>query len=581
MDRSELIAASRGDRALDLVIRDVQLVNVFTCEIYPADIGIFGDRVAIVGLAGEYELEAAHEIDGRGKWAVPGFVDAHVHIESSMVTPANFAAAVLPFGTTTAIIDPHEIGNVLGKDGVKFMIEASEGLPLRVYISIPSAVPSVPGKETAGAEFSPADVAEMLTWPRVIAVGEVMDYIGVINGDPKMMGIVQAGLDAGVTIQGHAPFLSGRELNAYLTSGARDDHEMILASVTEEKVRLGMLPLLRTSTAVGTFPKILPSLLEKPFLDLAFCTDDIVPEDILANGHLNRGIREAIRLGADPAHTIRWATLVGARNFGLSELGAIAPGYLADILLLDTLEEVQTSEVIVGGKLIVKGGGLIEPIQEPTSTIQVEKSVHLQPLEVEAFKIKPPEGKDEVDVNVLVFSDDFLTDAELTQARVENGEVVLESISEDACILSVVPRHGQTHPPSLAIMKGFGLKSGAMAGTISHDCHNIVVAGKSESDMLLAVQELERLGGGIVLVEDGKVLVEIHLPVAGLMSWKPAEEVAVETERFNKVAKEKGITFPDQMWALAFLALAVIPEVRITDFGLIDVKTQEFVPLFA
>jgi adenine deaminase len=341
-----------------------------------------------------------------------------------------------------------------------------------------------------------------------------------------------------------------------------------------------MLPLLRTSTAETSFPEILPPLLEKPFIDLAFCTDDIVPADILANGHMNRGIREAIRLGVDPAHAIRWATLVGARNFKIRDLGAIAPGYLADIILLDSLQMVQTSEVIVGGELIVQNGKLLNAIQEPASAIQVEGSVHLQPLTKDSFKIKPPDGVNEIGINVLVFSDDFLTDSELCQAKVENGELVFDSISEDACILSVVPRHGQSHPPSLSVMKRFGLMSGAMASSISHDCHNIVVAGKSEADMLMAVQELERLGGGIVLVEEGEVLAQVHLSVAGLMSWKPAEEVAVETERFNKIAKEKGITFPHQMWALAFLALAVIPEVRITDFGLIDVRTQEFLPMF-
>jgi len=580
MDRTQLIAAARGDRPLDWVIRDVQLVNVFTCEVYPADIGVFADRIAIVGEAGAYSLEAEQEIDGRGRWAVPGFVDAHVHIESSLVTPANFAKAILPFGTTTVIIDPHEISNVLGKDGVRFMLQASKGIPLRVYVSVPSTVPPVPGKETGGAVFTPEDVAEMLDWPRVIAVGEVMDYIGLVQGDPRMVGVVQAGLDAGAVVQGHAPLLLDRDLNAYLASGAQDDHEMILASATEQKVRLGMLPLLRTATAGTSFPEILAILLDKPFLELAFCTDDIVPEDILANGHLNRGIREAISHGVDPAQAIRWATLVGARHYGFSDLGAIAPGYRADFLLLDSLEDVRVGTVFVDGRIVAKDGAMVIAVPEPTVTVPVEGCVHLQPLNEDSFKIVPPEGKGVVEANVLVFTDDIITEIARVQVLIEENELDLDSIAEDGCILSIVPRHGQTHPPSLALMKGLGLKRGAMAGSVSHDCHNIIAAGRTAADMLHAVQELQSMGGGIVLVDRGELLAKIHLPVAGLMSWRSAEEVAVETRRFNRIASDHGISYPDPMWALAFLALAVIPEVRITDLGLIDVGTQEFLPLF-
>jgi adenine deaminase len=420
----------------------------------------------------------------------------------------------------------------------------------------------------------------MLTWPRVIAVGEVMDYIGVIRGDSRMMGIVQAGHDAEVTIQGHAPLLEGRELNAYLASGARDDHEMMLGHITEQKLRLGMLPFLRNATGANTIPDVLPSLMDKPFLEVAFCTDDIVPADLLENGHLDRGIREAIRLGVDPALAVRWATIVSAKHYKLREHGAIAPGYLADIILLDSLEDVKASEVIVGGKLVVEGGKLIKPIKEPPSSVNVESSVRIQGLDEQAFKMKTPIDDGDVDVNVMLFSDDFLVRAEVESANVVAGEIVLDSISPDACFLSVVPRHGQSHPPSLAIMRGLGLQSGAMAGTISHDCHNIVVAGRTASDMLFAVQQLEETGGGIVLVENGRALASIELPVAGLMSWNPAKDVAIESNQFNMIAREKGITFHSPMWALSFLALAVIPEVRITDFGMIDVLTQEFMPVF-
>jgi adenine deaminase len=580
VDRRALIEAARGDRPLDLEIRNVSLVNVFTCEIYPVDIGIFGERIAVVLPVGEHELEARSTIDGTGKWAAPGFVDPHVHIESMMATPATFAAAVLPYGTTTVVIDPHEIANVMGKDGVRFMIEASEGLPLRVYVCVPSSVPAVPGKETAGAVFGPADVAEMLTWLRVVAVGEVMDYPGVIRGDPRMMGIVQAGHDARVTIQGHAPFLSGRELNAYLASGASDDHEMVLGNVTVEKLRLGMLPLMRKASGINTIPDILPGLMSMPFLELAICTDDIEPADLARAGHLDRGIREVIKHGVDPAVAIRWATLVGARQYRLWEHGAIAPGYHADIVLLSSLKEVQASEVIVGGKLVVENGELIVPIQEPPTTVRITNSVRLGSLDKDAFKLKPPVENGDVDVNVILFGEDILLRLEQTSAQVENGELQLNSVDKDAVLLSVVPRHGQSHPPSVAVMKGLGLKRGAMATTISHDCHNIIVAGKEPGDMLAAVMALKESAGGVVLVEGEKVMATVELPIAGLLSWKPVSEVAGQVERFNQAAHELGLTYPVPVLALSFLALAVIPDVRITDLGLVDVNSQEFIPVF-
>jgi adenine deaminase len=565
---------------LDLAIKNVNLVNVFTCEIYPADIGIYGDRIAVVGPAGAYDLQAKQTIDGSGKWATPGFVDTHIHIESTMVTPANYAAAVLPFGTTTSIIDPHEIGNVLGMDGVRFMVEGSEGLPLRVYITVPSCVPAVPGKETAGADFGPDEVAEMLTWPRVIAVAEVMDYMGVVNASPKMVGIIQAGLESGATIQGHSPLLMGRNLNAYVAAGIENDHELRQGDEGLEKLRLGLLPLLKVSTYGNHARNIVPILKSAPFLEIALCTDDIEPADLLENGHMDRVIREMIWHDIDPAVAIRWATYNGARHYKLRDHGAIAPGYFADIVLLSSLEEVKTSEVFVAGEMVVENGKLIAPIMEPPSSIKIENSVHLQPLSIEDFKLKAPVKDGNVRVNLLVLEQTRMTSLETVSARVRDHEIDLASLGEDVCYVSVVPRHGQTHRPALALLAGLHLRRGALAMTIAHDSHNIIVIGHEPGDMLMAVRELEACGGGIVIVEDGEVLKKVELPLAGLMSLLPVSELAIEVKALNEVARSLGIDHRPQTLTISGLALTVVPKVRISDLvGLFDVETQEPIPV--
>lgn len=582
MSRTELIEAARGDRSLDLAITNVNLVNVFTCEIYPADIGIYGDRIALVSAAGAYNLRAHHIIDGAGKWAAPGFVDTHLHIESTMVTPANYAAAVLPLGTTTSIIDPHEIGNVLGMDGVRYMVEGSEGLALRIYITVPSCVPAVPGKETAGADFGPEEVAEMLTWPRVIAVAEVMDYMGVVNGVPRMVDIVEAGLAANSTIQGHSPLLSDRELNAYIAAGVENDHEIREGDEGLEKLRLGMLPLLKVSSYGNHVPNILPTLTTAPFLEIALCTDDIEPADLLVNGHMDRVVREVISHGIEPAVAIRWATYTGARHYKLRDHGAIAPGYYADIVLLSSLEQVEINKVIVGGNLVAENGQLLEPVQEPPTTVTLGNSVKLnRPLTSEMLIPRAPIKDGEVGVNIIVLEPSRMTHLETVSVQVANHELLLETLQDDVCYLSVVPRHGQAHPPAAALLKGLGWHRGTMATTIAHDSHNIIVAGHQPSDMLLAVKELEKFGGGIVFVDEQKVLAKVKLPLAGLMSLKTVPELANEMTALNEIAKRWGIGGSSPALSISGLALTVIPQVRISDLlGLFDVATQTAIPIF-
>lgn len=582
-DRRALVEAARGLRPLDLVVRNVQLVNVITCEIYAADIGVYGERIAVVGAAGAYRLEGKAEIDGSGKWACPGFFDAHLHIESTMVTPANYAAGVLPRGTTTAIIDPHEIGNVMGMEGVRTMIEGSEGLPLRIYVAVPSCVPSVLGHETAGAVFGPGEIDEMLTWPRVISLAEVMDYIGVVRNDDRMRGIVDAALDRGVTIQGHAPRLVGRDLNAYIAAGIDNDHESRLGPEILEKLRLGLLPLVKLGSHGNHLPRLMPSLLEAGHVDVALCTDDVEPADLLVNGHMDRVVRGVMGYGVPPAQAIRWASYIGPQHYGLRDFGAIAPGFVADFLLLDSLDEVCVSEVFVGGRQIVSDGALLEPIADPLKREDFTNSVQVGDIAAGGFAVPAPIDNGQIRINAIELLPTRMTRLGQIEAEARDGLIRPECLPSGVAMLSVVPRHGQGTRPTAVPLVGLGLERGALAHTVGHDCHNIVVAGRSSGDMLAAVEALRKSGGGFVLVDDGEVIAEVPLPLAGLMSFESCEALSELIDRFNTAACEYGIRpeVATPIVAMTGIALAVIPEVRITDLHpLFSVEDQVPLPLF-
>lgn len=582
-DRKALVEAARGLRPLDLAVKNVKLVNVLTCEIYPADIGVYEGRFAVVGPAGAYDLEAATVIDGSGKWACPGFFDSHLHIESTMVTPASYAAGVLPFGTTSAVIDPHEIGNVMGKEGVHLMIEGSRDLPLRVYVAVPSCVPSVLGVETAGATFGPAEIAEMLGWEGVISLAEVMDYIGVVKNDERMRGIVDAALAHGVAIQGHAPKLVGRDLNAYIAAGIDNDHESRLGDEVLEKLRLGLLPLVKLGSHGNHLPRLMPKLLEAEHVDIALCTDDVEPSDLLVNGHMDRVVRGVMAYGVPAARAIRWASYIGPQHYGLRDFGAIAPGFMADFLLLDSLEEVRTSDVFVEGKQVVRDRGLIEPIADPLAGREIRDTVNIRPIDAAEFRIAAPVENGEVTLNALELLPTRMTKVTPSKVVVEAGAIRPELLPEGTVMACIVPRHGQGTDPVCVPLLGFGLTSGAIAHTVAHDCHNILVAGRSGLDMKAAVEALKEMGGGFVLVENGRIVAKVPLPFAGLMSFESCEDLSVDIEFFNDELSKRGVlseaTRP--IMALSGLPLAVIPEVRITDMHpLLDVVTQEPIALF-
>ncbi len=584
VDRVALVEAARGLRPLDLAVTNVNLINVITCEIYPVDIGVHQGRFAVVGPAGVYNLEARTRIDGTGKWACPGYFDAHLHIESTMVTPAGYARGVLPLGTTTAVVDPHEIGNVMGKEGVRLMIEGSEGLPLRVLFAIPSCVPSVEGKETAGAHFGPEEIDEMLGWDRVVSLAEVMDYIGVVRNDPRMRGIVDAALRRGVHVQGHAPKLIGRDLNAYIAAGIDNDHESRLGEEVLEKLRLGLLPLIKLGSPGNHLPSLMPKLLEATHVDVALCTDDVEPSDLLENGHMDRVVRGVMGYGVPVERAIRWACYTGPRDYGLRDFGAVAPGFVADFQLLNSLENVRTCDVFVAGRQVVRDRRLIEQIVDPLAARALPDTVNIGRITAEDFTITAPPGSGAtVELHAIELLKTRMTQLATTTAGVEGGRIRPRNLPREACMVTIVPRHGQGTPPVSVPLLGFRLSRGAIAHTVAHDCHNILAAGRSDADMAAAVAALKAMRGGFVLVENGAVVASVPLPFGGLMSFESCEELSARIEHYNGELRargfEEGASRP--IMTLTGVPLAVIPDIRITDLHpLLDVTTQAPVALF-
>jgi adenine deaminase len=578
MTRQTLVEAARGDRLLDLVIRGGQMVNVFTGEIARADIGIFGDRIAVVDFGGAFGLTAREELDARGLIAVPGFVDTHAHIESTMVTPPNFARAVLPFGTTTVVIDPHEIGNVTGRAGVEYMLRASEGLPLRVFVTVPSSVPAVPRIETAGAAFDADDVADMLAWPRVVGVAELMDYPGIVRQEARTAAIAEAGLASGKNLEGHAPLLTGRELAAYLAAGVDSEHESRAAAEMIEKMRLGMWVYGRENTFRHTAAFLAAAVKAIPApWNVALCTDDIDPADLLLNGHMDRGMRVLLDAGVDPAMVVRFATLNGAVRYGLHDLGAIAPGKRADIVLVESFADFRAKIVLAGGQVVARDGAMVATFADPAPP-PLDNTVRIGPVSADLFRLRIPGAQGDVALKCIDIDPNRTTRLGEIALRFEDGECVFP-LPDDVTLLSVVPRHGQPHPPTLALLRGLPLREGALATTVAHDSHNLIVAGRHPAEMAAAVQEVTRLGGGVALVVSGETVATVRLPVAGLMSDLPVEKIAAEVRAFNEQARAVGLGGASPVLVISSLALPVAPFVRITDRGVVDTLTQEFIAM--
>ena len=496
----EQIYSALGKTKVDLVIKNARVLNVFTEQFEKRDIAVKDGL--IVGL-GSYE--GIEEIDARNKAVVPGFIDGHIHLESSIVSPKQFCKAVVPHGTTAVIADPHEITNVLGKTGFYYMMEASKGLPMDVYFMVPSCVPATPFDDS-GAEITFDDVEQLITKPNVIGLAEMMNYPGVISGNMDVLRKLSTASAYKKIIDGHAPGLSGKELNAYAAAGVRSDHECTSAQEAMEKISLGQWIMIREGTACKNLQALLP-LFEKPYCDRCMLvTDDKHPGDLAEEGHIDHIIRKAISLGADPIHAYKMASFHAAEYFGLSKNGAIAPGYAADFVILDDVDSVQIHSVYKKGiriddsieKIIRSIEGVNPYVLKVSDTIRIENIVP------ESFRLK----KDREKVIGLVPGEILTTD---------EGFAADVNIHEDICKLSVIERHHRTGHMGVAFVKGYGLKKGAVATSIAHDSHNIIVVGTNDEDMACAVSRISELQGGMVVVCDGQTIAELALPIAGLM----------------------------------------------------------------
>ena len=583
-NRKELIKAALGLVECDLAIKNAQLLNVFTGEVYPATVFVYDGAIAHV----EYRnLEEGLDkvkvvVDAEGKYLIPGLIDAHMHIESSMLTPRNFAKVSIPSGTTTIVMDPHEIGNVYGVEGVKYMHDSGEGLPQRQFVDIPSCVPAVPGCENAGAEFFAKEIEELAELKRVIGLAEVMDYIGVINQEDRMADIIHAAERKGLYLQGHAPFVSSRDLSAYLIGGPVTDHESRTGEEAIEKLRSGMFIDSRESSITHNVKDIWEGVKHCKFFDhYCLCTDDREADDLLHEGHINYVVNAAIKYGMDPITAIKSATLNTAREINVTDLGAIAPGYVADMLLVEDLSNIHPTHVFFEGKLVAQDGKLLQPIEDKEYEIETRNSVQLKELSLEDFHVDTPVENGKVKVNVMVYPNLELssTYVEKTEFEVKDGNIVLPD--DDYKFVIVLNRYGKG-TIGKGIVKGFGTKKGALASTVSHDSHNLTVVYDNEKDALLVANTLKECGGGMCAAYNGTVLSTLPLPLAGLMSLKSAEELSVVSQKMKQAIVELGLTdMENPLLRIVTLALPVIPEVKMSDLGLVDVLTKKIIPFYA
>lgn len=570
MEKNELkniISISKGEEKAELVLKNCSIINVFTNEIINGDIAIYNGKIAGIG-----DYKGKKEIDLEGKFVSPGFIDGHVHIESSMVSPSQFARAIVPRGTTTIIADPHEIANVKGIDGIKYILDDSENIPLDVYMMLPSCVPATPF-ENSGANLRAEDLKELIDHERVLGLGELMNYPGVINGDDEVLDkIIMA---EGKKIDGHGPLLEKGELNAYIASGVSTEHECSTVEEMKNRLRLGMYILIREGSAAKNLKELIKVVNKDNINRCLFCTDDKHPEDILKDGHINYNIKLAIKEGTDPIDAIKMATLNGAECYGLKDRGAIVPGYIADLVVIDNLEEFNILKVFKNGKLVGENYNFLSEIN-PIDTLKVKNSVNIGEITLKDLDIKL---KSRI-VNVIklhshsLFTEKVEREVDLVDGKFEFGK-------ENILKVAVVERHNKTSNIGLGLVENFGLEKGAIASTIAHDSHNIIVIGDSDEDILKAIKEIERMGGGITIVSDRKVVKSLPLAIAGLMSDDSLEYVNNEFKEMLNIAYEKlNVNSEiDPFMTLSFIALPVIPEIKITDLGLFDVKEFKFIDI--
>jgi adenine deaminase len=549
---ANLISVAKGELPADLLLTNTRVINVFNGEIEPGNIVIYGGRIAGVG---NY-TQAKTVLDLGGRYIAPGFINGHIHPESSMLDIGQYARAVVPHGTTALVTDLHEIANVCGLEGIKYVLDFARWLPFDLFLMAPSCVPSTP-QETSGASISAEDIRQLLRLKQVIGLGEVMNFPGVLSGDEAMLAKIS--LASGKIADGHAPGVRGKDLSAYIAAGIHSDHESVSIDEAREKLRQGMFIMIREGSSEKNLEALLPLVNDKTYNRCLFVVDDRSCVDLLRDGDVDAVVRKAIGLGLDPVRAIQLATINPAQYFQRDGLGAVGPGYMANLIVLSDLPRLQIDMVFYRGDIVARDG---KPLfTSPKATTGLTNTVNIKPFNIEALSLL---ASGEVVPVIEVIPGQIITRKWLEKIK------PTPDTSRDILKLVVVERHKATGNIGVGLVMGFGLKRGALASSIAHDSHNIIVVGTNDEDIFTAIKEIKRLQGGLVLVAGGKVLASLALPIAGLLSDQPLEVVVSKLERLDKIATELGTKLVSPFTTLSFLALPVIPEIRLTDRGVVE-----------
>lgn len=570
---SRRIAAARGDAPADIVLRNARLVDVLSGGIRPAEIAVVGDSVAGVGSG----YRARAQLDLGGRFVCPGLIDAHVHMESSLVLPREFARAVVPRGVTTVVMNPHEIANVLGVPGIRYLMREADAAPFHVFVTVPSCVPAT-RLATAGAQLSVSDLLPLLSDPRVVGLGEVMDFPGVVAGDARVLEEIAA--FEGRPVDGHCPGLGGRKLNAYVAAGISSDHECVTPEEAWEKLRLGMRIFLREGSTARNLKSLLPVLTPENERWIAFCTDDRQPKDLLEEGSIDHLVRTAIASGVAPVRALRMATMNPAEHYRLFDRGIVAPGYRADMMIFRDLSAPRAEMVFHGGVAVASDGAML-----PRETKEAEPGREIPPGVRDTVRVDwrgvdfgIPSGNGRIRV-IGIVPDQLITESLVMEPGILHGRAVADP-ERDLLKIAVIERHRASGRIGLGFVRGMGLRRGAVAGTVAHDHHNLLVVGADDESMETAARAVAQAGGGLAAADGEKVLASLPLPIGGLLSEEPIEAVRDRMEDLLLAARRLGSPLRDPFTTMSFLGLEVIPSLKITDFGLVDVPIAKVVPLF-
>jgi adenine deaminase len=554
---ADLISVAKGELPADLILANARVINVFSGEIELGNVAIYGDRIAGVG---DYH-RAKRVLDLGGKYIAPGLINGHIHPESSMLDIGQYARAVVPRGTTTLITDLHEIANVCGVEGIKYVLDCARRLPFDLFLMAPSCVPST-HRETSGASLNAEDIRQLLRRKEVIGLGEVMNFPGVLSGDETVLRKIS--LAEGKIIDGHAPGVTGKDLSAYIAAGIHSDHESVSIDEAREKLRRGMFIMIREGSSEKNLDGLLPLVSYKTYNRCLFVVDDRSCVDLLRDGDIDAVVRKAIGLGLDPVRAIQLATINPAQYFRRDGLGAVAPGYMANLIVLSDLHRLQIDMVFYRGDIVAKDGKPLFTL--PPATGGLTNTVNIKPFNIEALRLLAS-GKTMPIIEIV--PGQIITRKRIEKIKATNGTIAPDT-NRDILKLVVMERHKATGNIGLGLVSGFGLKRGALASSIAHDSHNVIAVGTSDEDIFTAIKEIERLQGGLVAAAGGKVLASLALPIAGLLSDQPLEVVVRGLERLEEIATELGTTLVSPFATLSFLALPVIPEIRLTDRGVVE-----------